>query len=62
MELRQKLSDDKEVHSKEEAQLNSGYDAADTNYLNNLEQYDGDMRDKEEKIAQKRKECDEFTE
>jgi len=37
---------DKEAHQKEETQLNSAYDSADTNYLNNLEQYDQEMRDK----------------
>lgn len=62
MELKQRLTEDKETHQKEETALNSGYDAADTNYLNNLEQYDTEMRAQEEKIAQKRKECDEFTE
>lgn len=61
MALKQKLLEDKESHSKEESALNSAYDSADTNYLNNLEQYDQEMRDKYEKIAQKRKECDEFT-
>ena len=41
--------------------MNGAFDSADTNYLNNLEQYDQEMRDKYEKISQKRKECDEFT-
>ena len=61
MALKERLSNDKEAHQKEETALNSAYDSADTNYLNNLEQYDQEMRDKYEKIAQKRKECDEFT-
>jgi uncharacterized protein involved in exopolysaccharide biosynthesis len=61
LKLQEQLKNDKEEHSKEETQLNSAYDSADTNYLNNLEQYDQEMRDKHEKIAQKRKECDEFT-
>ena len=45
-DLKQTLMNDKEAHQKEETQLNSAYDSADTNYLNNLEQYDQEMRDK----------------
>lgn len=40
MKLTERLTEDKNDHSKDETALNSAYDAADQNYVNNLEQYD----------------------
>lgn len=60
LKLREKLMTDKEQHNKEETALNSAYDSADTNYLNNLEQYDTEMRATHEKIAQARKGYNEY--
>jgi len=43
-----------------EASLQSGHENADNNYQSNLDAYDEEMRQKHEKIAQARKEHEEY--